>query len=291
VIREDFEHLDARQAQYDPSYQPLYPPAEPLPPAPVVGAVFKYWYLVLLPVLVLSGAAVAIGLKRHPVYTAEARLNVGGFNISAESLPGFVGGAYLLANAYSRAAYGHAVLGPVAKKLHKSEDQLASAISSSPVKDSPIIRVDAESKNKAEAVTIANLVSTHLQDHARTLARSNPDSKRLLNDYKAAEADYEKAALRAVRAHRKHRNERSADTALEIARLQRNSTASLYQTSLGGQATTNAVQLLTAARGASSDRQAFLERVLAGGILGGLALGTALAYWRGRSRLPRRLVP
>ena len=66
---------------------------------------------------------------------------------------------------------------------------------------------------------------------------------------------------------------------------------SLYQVSVGGQATTNAVQLLTSASTTSSDRQAFLERLLAGAILGGLALGVALAFWRGRSRLPRRILP
>src|SRR5205807_3573 len=138
------------------------------------------------------------------------------------------------------------------------------AISSSPVKDSPIIRVDAESKSKSEAIRIANLTATHLQSHARDLARSNPDSRRLLHNFKAASADYQKAALRSLRAHRTHKHEQTADTALELARLKRNSTASLYQISLGGQATTNAVQLLTPARTTSSDRPAFLERLLAG---------------------------
>jgi capsular polysaccharide biosynthesis protein len=249
----------------------------------------RYWYLVLLPALVLSGAAVAIGLKRAPEYTAEARLNVGGFNISAQSLPGFAGGAYLLSNAYSRAAYAHEVLGPVAKSVGRPEDQVSSAITASPVKDSPIIRIDAKSKSSREAVTIANLTATHLQSYATVLARSNPDANRLFNDYKAAAQDARAAELRAARANRTHRGVGAADTSLELAQLRKQSLATLYQSSLGGQANTNAVQLLNPAHTASSDRRAVLERLLAAAILGGLAIGVALAYLRGRARIPGRI--
>jgi hypothetical protein len=288
VIRDDLPPFEDTTA----SYEPLYPPASyaPSPPrGPVLGSALRYWYLVLLPMLALAGAAVAIGLQRSPTYKAETRLNVGGFNISAQSLPGFAGGAYLLSNAYSRAAYADSVLDPVAKKSGRTKAQIASAITASPVKDSPIIRVEAEANSAGLAVLIANLTAKNLQRHAVELARSNPDSRRLFKDFKRASHGYREAVLRWQRAHRRHRGEDSADTNLELARLRKNSTASLYQTSLGGQATTNAVQILSPARGATSDRRAVLERLLAAGLLGGFAIGVGLAYLFGRNRIPGRI--
>lgn len=274
------------------TYEPLYPPTDYAPPpdrGPVVGSMMRYWYLVLLPMLLLGGAAVAIAMKRDPTYTAETRLNVGGFNVSAASLPGFAGGAYLLTNAYSRAAYADQVLGPVAKRTGLSKQAVASKISASPVKDSPIIRVEAESKIKPRAIVMANQTAEALQRYAVVLARSNPDTKRLFRRFKRASHEFTVAEKRAIRAHTKRRGEEAADTAFELARLRRNSTASLYQTSLGGQATTNAVQILAPARTAESDRRSVLERLLAAGLLGGLAIGIALAYVRGRNRIPSRI--
>ena len=289
MIRDDPTSYEASAS----SYEPLYPPADYAPPpddrGPVLGSVLRYWYLVLLPMILLAGAAVAIGMSREPTYTAETRLNVGGFNISAQSLPGFAGGAYLLTNAYSRAAYADRVLGPVAKKTGRSKRDIADAVSASPVKDSPTIRIEAEAKTAREAVRIANLTAEELERYAVVLARTNPDSKRLFRDFKRASDRYRVAEKRAIRAHRRNRGEAAADTALELARLRRNSVASLYQTSLGGQATTNAVQILAPARDAESDRRSLVERMLAAGLLGGLAIGIALAYLVGRRRIPSRM--
>jgi hypothetical protein len=293
VITEDSKRLQMDAPEFEPPYEPLYPPRyePPVLSSPVLRAVTRYWYLVLLPVLALSGAAVAIAMTRAPVYTAEARLNVGGFNITAQSLPGYAGGAAVLATAYSRAAYAHPVIGPVASALGRSEDQIASMINASPVKDSPIIRVEAQSKNSGEAVRVANMSAVNLQRYATVLARSNPDAQRLFKDYKAAARDYRTAALRAARAHRTRKNVEAADTNLDLAQLKKTATATLYGTSLGGQATTNAVQLLNPAHSTTSDRRAVLERLLAGAILGGLAIGVALAFLRARARIPGRIVP
>jgi capsular polysaccharide biosynthesis protein len=259
------------------------------PPGPVLGAVLRRWYLVLLPALVLAGGAVAIALNRAPTYTAEARLNVGGFSITTQSLPGFAGGAFMLANAYSRVAYADQVLGPVAKAVGKNRGQIAAQISSSPVKDSPIIRIDAKSRSKDDAIAVANLVAQHLQTYAAALARSNPDSKRLLADYKAAAHNFRVALQRARVAHRRHKGSDAADTALDLAKLRQTVVGGLYSASLEGQASTNVVQLLNPAHTATSDRRALLERLLAGAVLGGLAIGVGLAVLRDRAVTRRRL--
>jgi len=266
MIRDDLNPLD----QPTPDYEPLYPPyVEPQRSrGPVLDSALRYWYLILLPMILFAAAAVAYSQQRDPTYKAEARLNVGGFNISAQSLPGFAGGAYLLANTYSRAAYGDAVLGPVGRQVGMTPAQLAGVISASPVKDSPVIRLEAETKNGAQAVAIVNLTAENLQRHARTLAGANPDTQRLFARFKGVA---------------------QADTAVELTRLRKDSVAGLYSTSLGGQATTSAVQILSPARGATNDRRSVMERLLAAGLLGGFAIGVALAYLRGRSRMPGRI--
>jgi hypothetical protein len=287
MIRDDLNPLD----QPTPDYEPLYPPfVEPQRSrGPVLDSALRYWYLILLPMLLFAAAAVAYSQQRDPTYKAEARLNVGGFNISAQSLPGFAGGAYLLANTYSRAAYGDAVLGPVGRQVGMTPAQLADVISASPVKDSPVIRLEAETKNGAQAVAIVNLTAENLQRHARTLAGANPDTQRLFTRFKAASRDYAKALARSRRAHKRHKGVAQADTAVELARLRKDSVAGLYSTSLGGQATTSAVQILSPARGATNDRRSVMERLLAAGLLGGFAIGVALAYLVGRSRMPGRI--
>ena len=286
MITEDLPPFEQQATQYEP----LYPPYEPPPTqGPVLRSALRYWWVIVLFMLALAGGAVAIGLDRKPTYTAEARLNVGGFNLSAQSLPGYAGGALVLANAYSRAAYADQVLGPVARAVGKSKREIGSKLSSSPVKDSPVIRVKVESRRRGEAIRIANLVAVHLQSYARHLARSNPDTPRLFRAYKRANRDYRDAVRRAERAARRHRGEDAAKTAVELRRLRLDSTAGLYQASLGGQATTNAVQLINPARSADSDRRSVLERMVAGGLLAGFAIGLGVAYLIGRNRIPGRI--
>lgn len=66
----------------------------PLPQVGPVQAARRYWFLVLLPVLVLVPLAAAVAAKRPATYTAESRLIVGRLNIStAGAAQGFAGAA------------------------------------------------------------------------------------------------------------------------------------------------------------------------------------------------------
>ena len=255
-------------------------PPSPGEPVGIYDAVKSHWGLVLLPVLLLCAAAVAIGLHRAPKYHAEARLNVGGFNITTQAVPGFAGGAIQLATAYSRAVYSPAVLNPVSKRTHRTLAHLMSEVSASPVADSPIIRVDASSKDRKETIEVANATAREISLYATRLARSNPDSKRLLKKY-----------LEAVRQRRAARRKHGADsTEADLAVLRTRTLASLYGQSLGGQASTNVVQVLAPALTASSDRGSVLQRLIAGALLGGLAIGVLLAVLIARSAPRRRPV-
>jgi len=242
-------------------------------PIGVYDAIRRYWPAVLLPVLALCGVALVLAQNRAPTYHAEARLNVGGFNITAQEVPGFAGGAIQLATTYSRAVYSPSVLKPVAKKLHRKPERIMSEVSASPVGDSPVIRVDASSKNQAEAIAVANATAKAITSYAVTLARSNPDSSRLLREYAAAR----KKQLAAQRKHGLN------STQADLAGLRSRTLATLYGYSVGGQASSNVVQLLTPALTASNDRSSVREQYLAGALLGGLAIGLLLAMLIARS--------
>src|SRR4051794_18464340 len=78
-------------------------PSVPEPPAPRLGvleAILRSLPLVILPVLLLVGGAVAYGLNREPTYTSETRLNVGGLSLTVESIPGYTTAVQQLAVSY-----------------------------------------------------------------------------------------------------------------------------------------------------------------------------------------------
>ena len=240
----------------------------------VYDAIRRHWGFVLAPVVLLCVIAVAVAAKRPPNYHAEARLNVGGFNITSQEVPGFVGGAIQLATTYSRAVYAPVVLKQVQKKVHKSRAEVMSELSASPVADSPIIRVDAESKDKAEAMAAANAAGQGIAGYATRLARSNPDSGRLLRAYRHA-----------IREQRQARAKHGPNSVqMDLATLRVRTLAGLYGQSVGGQASSNVVQMLAPALSASSDRGSFLQRLIAAAILGGLAIGALLAVLVARAQ-------
>jgi capsular polysaccharide biosynthesis protein len=239
----------------------------------VYDAVRQYWQVVLLPVVALCAVAVVLAQHRAPTYHAEARLNVGGFNITAQEVPGFAGGAIQLATTYSRAVYSPSVLRPVAKRLHRSRARIMSEVSASPVAESPVIRVDGSSKSRKEAIAVANATAHAITSYAVKLARSNPDSSRLLRQYVAARK-------KQLAAQRKHG---LSSTQADRAALRARTLASLYGFSVGGQASSNVVQVLAPALTASNDRASVRQQYLAGALLGGLAIGVLLAMLMARS--------
>src|SRR3954451_13961439 len=80
----------------------------------VLEAILRSLPLVILPMLLLVGGAVAYGLKRDPVYTSEARLNVGVLSLTTQTIPGYTTAVQQLAVSYSRAIDATQVVSPVA---------------------------------------------------------------------------------------------------------------------------------------------------------------------------------
>ena len=80
----------------------------------VLEAMRWHWRLALLPVVLLIGAAIVVGMLRTPVYTATANLTVDFGAESPSSLPGSVTAAQALADSYSRAVQATPVVRGVA---------------------------------------------------------------------------------------------------------------------------------------------------------------------------------
>jgi capsular polysaccharide biosynthesis protein len=264
-------------------------PPQPLPRMGVLQAMRRSALLVVLPVILLVGGAVAYGMLRSPTYTSEARLNVGGLSLTQQTLAGYTTAVQQLAVAYSRAIDASPVVTPVARRLGLSPVDVASRVSATPVQGSPVIRVRATSKQRAEAQRLADAVAGSLVNYAFKLNSGSTQSKQLLVQFTAASREAEDAGARAQRLKPTDPRHKAAKVREAIARLKAQTSGALYQQSLAGQATTNLVQRLAPAAPATSDRSAVLQRFLAGALIAGLLIGVGLAVLRANRVTARRL--
>ena len=268
---------------------PSYPPAPPRPG--VLESIRRNLALAILPVLLLVGGAVAWGLAREPTYTSEARLNVGGLNLTQQSIEGYTTAVAQLAVAYSRAIDASGVVRPVATSTDIPAQEVADRVSATPIEGSPVIRVRATAADAAEAVELADASASSLVRYARELNSGTSQSKPLLKRYVEASRDYRAARLRADRLDVGDPRFKAAQVQEDIARLRQQTSGALYSQSLAGQATTNLVQRLAPAAPARSDRDEVLQQLAAGGLIAGLLIGIGLAVWRANDVRSRRLGP
>ena len=267
-------------------------PSAPQQPAPRLGileAILRSLPLVILPVLLLVGGAVAYGLTRAPNYTSEARLNVGGLSLTTQTIPGYTTAVQQLAVSYSRAIDARAVLTPVARQFQLTPLEVANRVSATPVEGSPVIRVRATSKDAQLARRLADAVSTSVINYAIALNKGSAQSKRLFEDFKAATKQMQDAGARAQQEKPGSKRFKAWKTREDIARLRAQTAGALYQRSVSGQATLNLVQKLAPAAPATSDRNSVLQQFIAGGLIAGLLIGVGLAILRGNRLVSRRL--
>ena len=268
-----------------------YPSVAPQP-APRLGlfeAILRSLPLVILPVLLLVGGAVAYGLTREPTYTSEARLNVGGVSLTTETIPGYTTAVQQLAVSYSRAMIAPRVINPVARQFNLRPREVAKRVSATPIQNSPVIRIRATSKDPGLARRLANAVSTSLISYAVALNKGSAESKRLFDDFKAAAKETQEAGARAQQEKPGSKRYRAWKTREDIARLRAQTAGGLYQRSVSGEATLNLVQRLAPAAPATSDRDSVLQQFIAGGLIAGLLIGVGLAVLRANRLMSRRL--
>ncbi|HET6449409.1 MAG TPA: hypothetical protein VFG31_09895 [Conexibacter sp.] len=289
------------------------PPYEPttLPPSfsggddratPGTGlgqAIRRHRLLVLLPILLLVGAGVAAGLLRDPIYKAESRLLVGKVNPNAPALGGLVQASTALADAYSRSIESTKVIFPVARSVNLSPLTVSKRLTASPVPESPVIRVIAESPTAAAATRLSNVASRRLARFVGHLNQSSTAGPRLLTRYRRATAALSQAsqlvnaATAAYADDPTPRNGQLLDAATATrgaAELRAQSFGNAY--ALDQAATTSSaglISILSLASTADSDRTKVLELLVFMGLIVGAAIGIALAWIR-EDRLRRRRV-
>ena len=254
----------------------------------------RHWLLVLIPVLALVGAAGAIGVLRHPTYTAESKLNVGQINASQPgALSGYVTATQGLAQTYARAITADQVTVPVAKKLHTSPDAISSHISASSIPQTPVMTIDGQSTDAGKAVAIANAASGALVSYVNHT--NTPNANTILSQYEQAARDYSRALAETKSAQDAYNKSHSStdraalDNAVgreQSVKVRRDALQTQYQNAT--QFGTNAnVSVLNPASSASSDRYSRLEILLFIGLVAGLAVGLALAVLKANRTLRR----
>ena len=258
-------------------------------PIGVLQAIRLSVVVVLIPIVLLVGGAVTYGLLRKPTYTSEARLNVGGLNLTQQSIQGYTAAVQQLAVAYSRAVDATQVLDPVARRSGLSSTVVADRVSATPVQGSPVIRIIATSKDSAEAVLLADATAGSLVRYAVKLNSGESASSRLLRRFVAASRRARKARAAVLRLKPDDPRRRAAQTREDIALLEQRTAGILYQQSQAGQATTNLVRELAPAAPATDDRWSVLQQLVAGALIAGLLTGVGLAIMRSRRVALRRL--
>jgi len=247
-------------------------------------------FLVVLPVLVLLVPALALALARQPVYSAESRLLVGGFNVEAQAVPGFVEASRTLAETYSRLVPTRAVEERVAEILDLDVDQVTGNIDATSVPESSIIKVVGEGNDSAEAIRFAAAAAQALEDYADQAA-SSTDLEVLLDEFRQASLTLNTTTARRDALQRQYEarveagsvtdNDLEALAAAEAdvdrAQLEADTLASVYAEARDRSGGSGNIDLVAPATAAGSDRSKNLQLAIAGPVLLGIIAGVALA--------------
>jgi capsular polysaccharide biosynthesis protein len=250
-------------------------PAFPEPPPNPFQAVARHPFLTLLPILVLVGAAVALGLTREPTYTSDARLSVGDLNPGQQTAPGVVEANQQLASAYSRAITAEEVVQNVSERTRMPPGVVASRLSASPVPKSPLMTVKATGPTRAQAVRLANAATGALVGYVRSVSAANAGANDALRRYQEAQAAVKRAEDRLNNAVTPADIDK-ARSALAGAKLKARGLKGAYLAQAGSSGTTP-VAVLNRAEDASSDSTKTLRLYVVIGGLAGVFLGVALA--------------
>jgi hypothetical protein len=267
---------------------------EPLPQVGPLEAARRYWFLVLLPVLVLVPLAAGVAASRNPTYTAEARLIVGRLNIStAGAAQGFTAAAQDLASTYPLVIDAGGVVNPVARRLRTTPAGVSSRLSATQVPSSPVVRVIATGQSATDAINLANAASNSLVSFLTSFDRSSPDLAYLSRQLSAAELAYQKAS--AALAARDNTppltpSVQKLAAAADSAKTHLGAIAADYQNTVQSQATSSLLQPLVYAHSASSDRQSKLEISVFIALLSGVLVGLAVATVRANQVARRTLM-
>jgi hypothetical protein len=252
-------------------------------------AVRRHALVFIVPVVVGVVLLGAYGLARDAQHTAEARLSVGRLDVQTQGLPGFTQAGVLLGAAFARAIDAPAITKPAARAADVSQGEAADALSASQIPSSPLIRVEAETTDKAKSIKLANAAASAMVAYSRRLGTRGGDADQLLARYTALSRQEARLALKRGRlaaAYRRRPTDarrmalQAATGKLQAIRLERNAVGSVYGAQQATGSTASLLGVVVPATSTTSDRgDEFWKYVVTGGIAG-VVVGLALAAWR-----------
>jgi capsular polysaccharide biosynthesis protein len=250
--------------------------------------------LTLLPVLLLVGGAVYIGVARDPEYTAKSRVNVGRADVPAFYLQQVTTGNAALAGSYARTISTAPVIRGAAREARIPATEARDALVATPLPSSTLIQVEAKWTSSAGAVALANAAGQSLINYVDRVNRTD-ESDRLLRRYRKAQAAVQRAQdrvaslFRAQPGQRRVPELRRAQLAVDARTLKASNLASRYRDASVASSNTSQLTLIAPAASAKSDQRQVLERLLIIGLVAGLVLGLALALTSANWHLLRAL--
>jgi uncharacterized protein involved in exopolysaccharide biosynthesis len=251
----------------------------------ILQAVQRNLLLAVAPVMVLVVAAGAIAKVREPTYSSDAQLNIGGVNLTTQSIPGYAVATAQLAVAYARSIQAVPIVASVSRQTGMSRVEVTQNITATPVEQTPIVRIHATGSTPQRAQRLANTTAAAVVVYAQTLNRNNPDTPRLLKQF-IADSKELRAANKAVQ-----QGQKGAEIRADVALLQQRTDAALYGQSVAGDASASLVQQLAPASIPESDRSSLFQQLLLSAVIAGALIGVGLALARAHSQTRRRLVP
>lgn len=249
-----------------------------------------HWGTVLAVVVLFVAAAAALGAKRHPEYTAQARLSVGRIFVEdPAAVPGILQANEELAANYSRVIDAT----PVVARTRRLAGTSAGSVTATPLLGSTLITVSAKASTAASAVRLANAASTALADYVNAQNRVGQNAEVVFSRFRRAALAYRRLldvqnqladeySVNPTDSARSALDRASA--AVLAAALRRDTLSASYQSVVQAGNATPKVQPFSRALGATSDRRSRLELLVLIGLVAGLAVGSALALLRGGRR-------
>src|SRR3954470_6207411 len=156
------------------------PPRRPRPHvAGPLEAFLRHPIIAILPVLLLTGGAVYLGVNRDPEYTAKARVNVGRTDVPAYTLQNVVIGNQAIAASYSRVVGTEPVTTRAGRVSGVGADEARHRLSASPVPASTLIQVEATGTNERDAVALANAGAESLIRYVQRIERQGGEQRLL----------------------------------------------------------------------------------------------------------------
>jgi hypothetical protein len=247
------------------------------PPGPF-QAIVRHPLLAIVPVILLLGAALAVGELRKPVYTSEARLGVGSLSPGSSSDQPSADATNQLASTYSRAMDAGAVTRRVSRETRLPRSQIVGKLSASALADSPLVKVEAKAKDERQAVLLARAGSDALIRYVSSVAGAGTSGDQLLRRFRHAQREVEDAEE--VAAVSRGDAAAAADADLETARLKARALKLAYVEQTQGSGGGQPLRVLNPAVRASSDETKKLRLYLVAGALAGILAGVALATAR-----------